>query len=201
MDVFAIRRERLRELTREFSQTELSARSGIAVSIVSRYLYDPDKAGAKNLGEKNARRLEGAGYKPPGWLDKPHASGGLSPAQGVDHRVSQWRPEYAPLLRWGEQMSKDTLPQLFWVALPDDAMAPRAPAGRHICFEKDTAPNPGDGVLVADQAGGLYFRQYRAGAAGRWTAHALNPAYQDLDPERDGLQVLAVLKAEEGRWS
>lgn len=200
MDVFATRRERLRELNREFTQTELAQRSGIAVSIVSRYLYEPDKAGAKNLGEKNARRLEKAGYKPPGWLDKAHAPAGLSLVQ-VGHRADQWRPAYAPHLTWGEQMSKDTLPPLFWVALPDDSMAPRAPAGRHICFEKDTTPNAGDGVLVADQAGGLYFRQYRAGAAGRWTAHALNPAYEDLDSERDGLQVLAVLKAEEGRWS
>lgn len=63
-------------------------------------------------------------------------------------------------------------------------------------------PRPGDGVLVSDSSGGVYFRIYRAGRADRWTAVALNPAYgPDLDSERDGLRVLAVLKAEEGRWA
>lgn len=200
MDVYARRRERLREILKDVSAAELSRRSGIAASLISRYLYEPETKGQKNLGEENARKLETAAGKLPGWLDRAHPSAGLSPVQ-VGHRVSQWRPEYAPHLTWGEQMSKEELPPLFWVALPDDSMAPRAPAGRNICFEKETIPKPGDGVLVVDQAGSMYFRQYRAGAAGRWTAHAVNPAYEDLDSERDGLQVLAVLKAEEGRWS
>lgn len=201
MDVHDTRRERLRQLLREFSAADLSRRSGIAPSLISRYKDEPDKDGAKNLGEENARKLEKAAGKPLGWLDKQHSHAGPSPAAGsVAHDLSQWKPEHAPLVIWGDLMRADQLPPLFWVALPDDSMAPRAPAGRRICFETKLAPKPGDGVLVKDSSGGVYFRLYRGGAAERWVAHALNPAFHDLDSERDGLEVIAVLKAEEGRW-
>ena len=70
-----------------------------------------------------------------------------------------------------------------------------------MCFDKQLLPRPGDGVLVADRAGNTYFRLYRVGSVGRWTATAMNPAFHELDSERDGLSLLAVLKAEEGRWA
>lgn len=98
-------------------------------------------------------------------------------------------------------MEATQLAQIFWTTLPDDSMAPRAPAGKKVCFDRRLKPQPGDGVLVKDAAGGVYFRIYRSGPAGRWKAAALNDAYDPLDSERDGLEVLAVLMAEEGRWS
>ena len=49
--------------------------------------------------------------------------------------------------------------------------------------------------------GGVHFRVYRAGRLGMWEAHANNPDYQPLLSDRDGLKVLAVLTAVEGRWS
>lgn len=92
------------------------------------------------------------------------------------------------------------LPPRFRVALPDDAMAPRVRAGQVVELERSTTPRPGDGVLVQDSAGHCYFRLYRAGRPGRWEAYPLNEAYETLDSERDGLLVLAVLVAVQGRW-
>lgn len=102
---------------------------------------------------------------------------------------------------WAPGYRHDELPSVFWATLPDDSMAPRAAAGKKVCFDRGMVPRPGDGVLVADGAGGVYFRVYRAAGAGRWVAAALNADYVPLDSERDGLRVLAVLRGEEGRWS
>lgn len=117
------------------------------------------------------------------------------------HDLSRFQPEDAPHIDWGAIMEATQLAQIFWTTLPDDSMAPRAPEGKRVCFDRGLVPRPGDGVLVRDAHGGVHFRKYVAGAPGRWSAVALNPAYDPLDSERDGLQVLAVLKAEEGRWS
>ncbi len=133
------------------------------------------------------------------WTPEQHSLAGptkLTLAQNVSHI----QREHEPHIEWGELMHADKLPRLFWATLQDDAMAPRAPSGRRILFDKSIKPEAGDGVLIADKAGIVYFRLYRAGAGARWTAHALNQAFGDLDSEHDGLRVLAVLKAEEGRW-
>lgn len=199
MDVYEVRRARLAELLKQVSASEIARRSGVAASLISRYQYAPGRDGAKNLGEENARKIEAAAGKHNGWLDRQHPNERPAAAE-VAHDLSQWKIEHAPVITWEQLMQNEKLPTLFWAELQDDAMSPRAPRGRRICFDSTVDPSPGDGVLLADSSGGLHFRQYRAGAAGRWIAHALNPAYQDLDSERDGLRVLAVLKAEEGRW-
>ncbi len=67
-------------------------------------------------------------------------------------------------------------------------------------FDARIAPLPGDAVLLRDINGGHHIRLYRQGV-GRWEAHATNEAYQPLDSERDGLQVLAVLTGVMARWS
>lgn len=131
----------------------------------------------------------------------PSYAGPVPTQPMVAQDVSQMEMQHAPLITWGALMQPKKLPALFWIELPDDSMAPRAPAGRLICFDTTMQPRPGDGVLVADATGTVHFRLYRAGAGDRWSAHALNEAYGPLDSQRDGLQVLAVLKAEEGRWS
>lgn len=114
--------------------------------------------------------------------------------------MSQFAPQHVPLVTWGDEMINGKMP-IFWTKLPDDSMAPRAPAGKLVCFDATMTAQPGDGVLVRDRTGGFYFRQYKAGPAGRWAAHAINTAYEPLDSERDGLEVVAVLKGEEGRWA
>ena len=201
MKVYEVRRERLAELLRQIPAAELARLSGIAASTITRYGYEPGRKGAKNMTEENARKLEHAAKKPTYWLDRQHSTAGPA-AGGMAHRMSDFGPEDAPHVEWRDIMLRTELPRLFWVALPDDSMAPRAPAGRLICFDTGLPPRPGDGVLVSDRDGAIYFRIYRVAAGGHWTAHAINSqAFHDLDSERDGLRVLAVLKAEEGRWS
>ncbi len=98
-------------------------------------------------------------------------------------------------------MHSQKLPPVFLATLPDDSMAPRAPAGSRVLFDSTLPAEAGDGVLVADASAAVYFRTYRVGPGGRWTAGSTNPAYHELDSERDGLRVLAVLIAVGGRWS
>lgn len=146
--------------------------------------------------------LERGTVNPPEWLDAQHTSGGI---EGVPPRWADDTPKFkvedAPSLKWDEIVAAVDLPAVFWVTLPDDSMAPRAPRGRRVCFDRRLRPVPGDGVLVADSSGGVHFRLYRAGSGGRWSGEALHAAFAPLDSERDGLRVLAVLMAEEGRWS
>lgn len=202
MELYETRRERLKQILREMSAADLAEASGIAASTLSRYKKEPDEKGAKNISEINARRIETAARKTTYWLDGPPAVRGSPTTQKeVAHALSHLTVEDAPHVEWGEQMTGDDLPPVFWATLPDDSMAPRATAGKKMCFDRGMVPRPGDGVLVVDRAGGVAFRLYRSAGAGRWTAAAMNPAYEPLDSERDGLRVLAVLKAEEGRWS
>lgn len=64
----------------------------------------------------------------------------------------------------------------------------------------DWQPRAGDGVLVRDDDGNHFFRIYRERRPGHWEAAALNPAFQALNSERDGLHVLAVMTAVFQRW-
>jgi hypothetical protein len=103
-------------------------------------------------------------------------------------------------VEWGS-MSHAALPETFRTEVPDDAMADRVKKGHIVRFARSHQPRPGDGVLVEDSTGAWYFRLYSPGAQGRFSAVALNPAYQTLDSERDGLKVLAVLVGvPEARW-
>lgn len=98
-------------------------------------------------------------------------------------------------------MEKDSLPPSFRLQVIDSSMAPRVPAGTWVVFDSRLPPKPGDGVLVRDSSGAVHFRHYRAGRPGMWEAHAENTAYSAMESARDGLQVMAVLTAVEGRWA
>ncbi|ALV06673.1 helix-turn-helix protein [Roseateles depolymerans] len=150
-------------------------------------------------------RLAAAVQVPTAWLERglgpePNWS---SPAVGVAHSVSQLVVETVPTMTWEQiQMTdRDKLPPVFRVQIDDAAMAPRVPSGAWVQFDRRVTPRPGDGVLLRDSTGGVCFRYYRAGRPGCWEAHAENAAYAPLDSQRDGLEILAVLTAVEGRWS
>jgi phage repressor protein C with HTH and peptisase S24 domain len=99
-------------------------------------------------------------------------------------------------IRSGEancQKAVERLPDLLEATLQDDSMEPRFHAGQRVRFDKRVQPKPGHGVLVADRAGRCFFRKYGGGLPARWKAHPLNDAYEPLDSERDGLQLVAVL--------
>lgn len=135
----------------------------------------------------------------PGWTDIQHSVAGEPPPRWEVAQVLSLPPINSPLITWGENMHKD-LPRKFRVAAPDDSMAPRVRAGELLEFDTSLQPRAGDGVLVRDDAGHHFFRIYRERRPGHWEAAALNPAFQGLDSERDGLHVLAVMTAVFQRW-
>lgn len=89
-------------------------------------------------------------------------------------------------------MKQEPLPTEFVVVLPDDSMAPKAHKGDHVLLSSTETPRPGDGVLVRDKHGQLYFRRYRERRPGVWTAHPENDSYHALESDVDGLVIVAV---------
>ncbi len=196
---------------RGFSQAALAQRAGVSNGTIG------------NL-ESNARKkprelssIADALGVPMRWLE--HGTGPMpafvgpasdkdsaqSPGQvpiGIsgDRPMSDPAMHDAPLITWGDAMQATNLPDLFWLDLPDDSMAPRARAGKRMGFSRGEPVKGGAGILVRDRAGVLYFRRYVAAAGGQWIARAENPDYADMHSERDGLQLVAVLIAEWGGW-
>jgi phage repressor protein C with HTH and peptisase S24 domain len=97
----------------------------------------------------------------------------------------------------------EPLPPVFWLPMPDDAMAPRLAAGDSAKITVGLHPRPGDGVLLRDTGGNLFVRLYRVRNPGEWTAQAINPAFASLDAGRDDLVVIGVVTGVElpGRWA
>ena len=149
----------------------------------------------RGVGPTLQRKLE---RRFPGWSGSTSNSGSAN--EGVSHRVRLPDFKVVPTIQWGEMMHVE-LPETFRLVAPDDAMAPRVKAGKGLIFTTTESPVAGDGVLISDRDGNVYFRLYRVRRAGAWQAYAINDAYQEMDSERDGLRVLAVLSGEEGRWA
>lgn len=122
--------------------------------------------------------------------------GGIPPSlvRQMSHPKSMIEPITIP---W-ESILSEPLPALFRAVIPDDAMGPEYPRGCIVNFSTtEGPPRARDLVLVRDADGGVYFREYQVGRAGRWQAVALISGYQPLDSEADGLRVLAISM---GRW-
>ena len=112
---------------------------------------------------------------------------------GQAHDMSP-RPFTLPVqITWEQLMQTKELPERFVVETPDDALAPNLPRGTAVVFERASAPQPGECVLVQDSRGARYMRRYVQGVGGAFTAQALNDAYVTLESGRDGLTVLAVM--------
>lgn len=116
----------------------------------------------------------------------------------VAHHVSPHSRSDVTQINW-EDIMRYELPAAFRVTMPDDSMAPFLRPGHTVTFVRGVAARPGDWVLVADATGSAYVRVYRERRPGLWQAAPLNPAYDALDSERDGLQVLAIFSGMEGR--
>jgi hypothetical protein len=160
------------------------------------------------IGERSARNWERRLRLQQGALDKPPALAEQPPPyidateRGMAQNLSHLAQTVAPTLTWEQLMAKpNELPAEFHVVLPDDAMAPRAPAGVKVKFKRDQQPAPGDAVLVQLGNGALYFREYRARVGGAWEAHATNPAYPSLASDHHQLVVLAVFSGIDTPWS
>jgi DNA-binding XRE family transcriptional regulator len=122
-------------------------------------------------------------------------------SKGEAHAVSLRGITVSPSVEWGDLMTTRTLPPVFKVAAPDDALAPTLRAGQHVEITRDIQPRPGDGVLVRDRSGEHYLRVYRERRKGEWSAAAQSPAFEPLESARDGLTVVGVVTATAGRWS
>lgn len=160
-----------------------------------------------SLGERSARNWERKLKLPEFSLDKLTALDEETPAyvsapQGGKAQVLSHPPEtVAPTVSWEQlKMKPQELPAEFHAVLPDDAMAPRAPAGVKVKFNRSKSPQPGDAVLVAGPDGQPYFREYRLRVGG-WEAHATNPAYPSLLSDVHQLQVLAVFTGIDTSWA
>ncbi len=88
------------------------------------------------------------------------------------------------------------LPPVFEVPAPDDALIPEVRAGQKVKITRGDNPRPNDGILVRDSAGNLYLRRYRERRPGQWSAFSLNPGFEPLESERDGLVILGVVSIE-----
>lgn len=190
---------------RDLSQEELAAAVSESQSTIS-------KIENQTIQQTGAiARLADALNVHPMWLElgrgpepdwtKPHHASAVLLKETVAQYLIHPEIEHAPHIDWGAKMTTDDLPDVFWLTMKDNAMAPRAGTGKRICFSRKLQARAGDGVLVRDRTGELYFREMRLATADRWTAHASNNIFAPLDSVADGLQIVAVLMAEEGRWS
>jgi transcriptional regulator with XRE-family HTH domain len=176
---------------RGLSQQQLTKLSGVSQSDLSKLERGTMQktSGIARLADALAvpsQWLELGFGSEPNWEIVLHSSG------RVAHGLSDPVPIVSPTtLRWEELMTED-LPSTFAMQLRDDAMAPLFVKGGVVRFSTSKTPAPGKYVLLADRDGNTYFREYRATRGAQWQASALNPSYQPLDSERDGLTVLAV---------
>lgn len=99
-------------------------------------------------------------------------------------------------------MKSDGVPETFRVSMPDDSMSPRVRRGDVLEFSSRETARTGDGVLVRDSQGNLYFRIYRQARPGQWEAHPVHTDYLPLHSDRDGLVVVGVMTgAPKHRWA
>lgn len=98
----------------------------------------------------------------------------------------------APVLTW-EKLMNTTLPQRFSVEVPDQALAPELITDDLVTVDCSVDPAAGDFVLCRDSFGFFYLREYRARRPGAWVAASLNPSFEPLDSEKDGLQAIGVV--------
>lgn len=192
MDIFERRRQRLLDILGEMSAVDLSERSGIAASLISRYKLPAGQPGVKRIGEMNARKLEHAAYKPEGWLDN-RTLGTSEPTApwAVAQDMSQppkWNE--IPVITW-EQLVDHLPGKTFELPLRDDALGRDFPAGTRTVWETSRAIKPGRIVLFRDAHGRYCARMAQeTSAPGRWRFVATAPGFAAFDAHE--VEVLAV---------
>jgi predicted XRE-type DNA-binding protein len=175
------------------TQNDVAAEFGVAQSSVSEWI----KYG--RIAKKHLNHLVvyfAAEVGPQHWGLQQAMRDGANPAPqvgGVAHNLSLMPFTLPVQLTWEQVMQSQELPERFIVESPDDALSPRLPRGTAVVFERASAAQPGECVLVRDKRGATHMRRYVQGISAAFTAQALNDAYASLDSERDGLVVLAVM--------
>lgn len=185
--------ERLRDAREAagLTQPQLAARAGVSPgtigNIESGYRKEPRQllAIAAALGVNAEWLQSGRGVRQAQLILHP-----------VAHDLSQAQPSVdAPHLKWEDLMQgSEHLPAVYTLEVLDDSMAPLLNPGDRAEFDRTAAISSSRRrVLVRDNAGNHYIREYRERRPGIWQAVALNQAYLPLDSEADGLQVVAVM--------
>lgn len=182
---------------RKLTQMDVAQEFGVAQSSVSEWIKY-GRIGKKHLNHLVAYFSSVVG--PDHWglsvpVDASHRAAETLPTylSGVAHEVSPSPFKLPVSITWEQLMQSKELPERFVVETPDDALAPNLPRGTAVVFERASAAQPGECVLVQDSRGARYMRRYVQGVGGAFTAQALNDAYVTLDSGRDGLRVLAVM--------
>ncbi len=169
------------------------------------YARDLMRDETKSFGEKAARKVEEAFGWLPGSLDDVNERTRPPLKSAVAHTMSLDEIQTVPSSTWEhiKMLKTGGLPRVFRLPVETVEMEPRVRRGAWVQFASHLADDamPGDGVLVKDATGEMHFRVYKAGKPGTWEAHAANSNFEPLVSDRDGLQILAVLTAVEGRWS
>jgi hypothetical protein len=125
--------------------------------------------------------------------DTPEAPSQSPTRDGVAHDLSLDVFKVPHLSTWEELMQAEPLPELFRVAVPDDALAPKIQRGAELVLATGTVPRPSQVILVRERATGkLHLRRYAQGTGDNWQARAPNVDYPTFDSTQ--LELLATLK-------
>ena len=142
----------------------------------------------------------------PTWLDSHtpvlgHSLGGPQVSASLAQQLSDPTAIIRPTtIEWDLLMSLEPLPTVFCAAIPDDAMAPEFPKGCTVLFSTTEGPaRPRDAVLVRDQQGNLYFREFQQRTPQHFMAAATGGGVLPLDSQTDGLAVVAICVGKWGR--
>ncbi len=87
----------------------------------------------------------------------------------------------------------------FSVVMPDDSMAPILVEGDRVFLDRSLTPRVGDVVLVADQLGEWWLRNYESAPDGSWQATAHASGYGPALMPSAGAVVVAVCDGTQGR--
>lgn len=158
--------------------------TGMVVKLAELYFVDP-------------KWLSDGEGEIPDWYDETAtdvAFGSRKPPQprgAVAHDTILSLVKVRTRLSW-ECLVLTQLPEVFDVALPDESMASRYPAGAVLTFSTVESPRAGDVVLLSDKNGNPYCREYVERTPGHWLANPFNSSFLPLDSIADGLKVVAV---------
>lgn len=179
------------------TQPELADAAGLKQPNISKMERESTLATAGMARLANAlgvssRWLEIGDVPEPDWTETQRSLEGAQIRGEVAHLMSHHKvSDRLPVITW-EDAVKPTLPAKFAVEMPDESMAPWIRRCDLVRFAAISSASAGDVVLVADSAGGLYFRTYRQRRAGEWHASPANDAYESLESTRDALRLVGV---------
>lgn len=199
MNVEDLRRSSLVLLLTEISAVDLSAKTGIAASSITRYKADPAEVGySRNMSERTARKIETACRKPHGWMDRQHPSGGTDSSGSLAQELSDHVPMIdIPTIEWESiKMPAAAAHRQFKLKIKDDAMASGGPGsldpGDFAVFDRERRVKPGQNVLLRDGTGYVCIRRYVEVRPGHWQAVPANPNYKTMDSIADSLEIIAA---------